>query len=87
MVTIVFEDRGQGFREWDIDPSGKVVAVRPYSESAWVGFMVVNEFVSLGDRLTIDLNNAAWRHLGLPDFATIAAPVAEVRKGGSTWVD
>lgn len=87
MVTIVFEDRGQGFREFDVDGTGRIVAVRPGADCVWRGFMVASEAVRIGGRLEIDLDNAAWTHLGLPEWIEIEAPVAEVRKGGSTWAD
>ena len=39
MLTIVFEDKGQEFREWDIQ-DGMVVECRPKQADIWVGTRV-----------------------------------------------
>lgn len=41
MKTLVFEDQGQDFLEWDIDDEDKVVACRPFQGFAWIGTMVL----------------------------------------------
>lgn len=42
MKTIVFEDHGQDFLEWDIDGKGIVVGCRPFQGSIWCGIRVLN---------------------------------------------
>lgn len=40
-TTIVFEDNGQDFIEWDVF-NGVVIASRPFQGSVWCGFSVIN---------------------------------------------
>ena len=42
MRTIVFEDDGQDFLEWDVDEKGVVVDCRPFQQNVWNGTKVVN---------------------------------------------
>lgn len=42
-ITIYFEDHGQDFLEWDIDPkSHKIVGCRPRQADLWVGVEVAD---------------------------------------------
>lgn len=41
MKTIIFEDNGQDFLEWDIDEEGKVVDCRPFQSAIWCGYRVL----------------------------------------------
>ena len=52
MITVVFEDHGQDFLEWDIE-GGIVVACRPFQTRFWVGKRVHNKTIGPGDKLTI----------------------------------
>lgn len=49
--TIVFEDHGQDFLEWDIDSRGEVIACRPFQSGIWVGVIVTNPDVEVGERV------------------------------------
>lgn len=42
MITIVFEDCGQDFLEWDVEPDGTVTASRPFQGWLWIGTRVTN---------------------------------------------
>ena len=42
MKTIVFEDHGQDFLEWEIDDKGVVTGCRPFQGSIWGGKRVLN---------------------------------------------
>lgn len=42
MKTLMFEDDGQDFMEWDIDGTGFVVACRPFQSFVWCGMRVVS---------------------------------------------
>lgn len=54
MITVVFEDDGQDFLEWDIDEEkGKVVACRPFQSDTWVGTYIHNKNIKPGDYLAI----------------------------------
>ena len=54
MKTIVFEDDGQDFLEWDLDPEGKVVECRPFQGDIWCGNVVVNHrTLRAGQRATV----------------------------------
>lgn len=55
MKTIVLEDHGQDFLEWDIDEKGVVVGVRPFQEWLWKGTRVLNKIVREGSILKIRL--------------------------------
>lgn len=39
--TLVFEDKGQDFLEWDLDRTGRVIACRPFQESVWKNTVIV----------------------------------------------
>jgi hypothetical protein len=53
LITIVFEDDGQDFLEWDIDGEGKVVGCRPFQGWVWNGTQVHNKDIKPGDHLDI----------------------------------
>lgn len=47
-MTVVLEDRGQDFLEFDIY-GGRIVATRPFQGDVWNGFEVLNETIAPGD--------------------------------------
>lgn len=53
MKTLVFEDHGQDFLEWDIDEKNIVIACRPFQEWLWKGYRVLNETIKPGSLLSI----------------------------------
>ncbi|WP_336834387.1 hypothetical protein [Sphingobacterium siyangense] len=42
MKKIHFEDNGQDFLWWEIDPDGVVVGCGPFQHNVWVGSTVIN---------------------------------------------
>lgn len=55
-VTVVFDDHGQDFIEWDIktqegESLGVVVDSRPFQASVWNGTRVVMDSLSVGEKL------------------------------------
>jgi hypothetical protein len=68
-ITVVFEDHGQDFLEFDIK-DGNVIAVRPFQSNTWSGLRVVNESISVGDYIALRLE---------PGVRTIAYQIIEVR--------
>lgn len=52
MITVVFEDQGQDFLEWDIK-DGTVVDCRPFQEWLWNGTKVHNTKILPGVILDI----------------------------------
>jgi hypothetical protein len=46
-MTVVLEDRGQDFLEFDIR-GGRIVASRPFQRWLWVGVEVTNQSLSIG---------------------------------------
>lgn len=52
-MTIVLEDHGQDFLEWDLDKKGEVVDCRPFQGWAWNGTIVHNKTIIPGDILDI----------------------------------
>ena len=61
--TIIFEDHGQDFLEWDIDAEGIVVETRPpleFQTRVWVNRKVVNPDVKRGDLVIIVLDELAY---------------------------
>lgn len=52
MLTIVLEDHGQDFLEWDIK-DGTVVGCRPFQGWLWNGTKVHNTNIQPGDMLVI----------------------------------
>lgn len=54
MKTIIFEDHGQDFLEWDIDTEGVVIDSRPFQALVWCGrTVVVNTSVVAGEYLEV----------------------------------
>lgn len=53
MKTIILEDHGQDFLEWDIDEKGVVVGCRPFQGSIWCGVKVRNKRPRKGSILRI----------------------------------
>lgn len=79
--TIVFEDHGQDFLEWDIDAAGKVVAVRPpfeFQVLAWVDRRVVNPEVRPGELVEVVVDELAYLE-DIEQTMPIKFPVKEVR--------
>lgn len=40
IITLVFEDKGQDFLEWDLDKNNVVVGCRPFQYRMWRGVKV-----------------------------------------------
>lgn len=55
ITTIKFEDHGQDFLEWDIDPDGNIIDCRPFQGSVWCKCRVQNdpEEIEVGDAIDI----------------------------------
>lgn len=49
ITTIIFEDHGQDFIEWDINENGEVINSRPFQSHVWSGGTVLNEELKAGD--------------------------------------
>lgn len=49
--TIVFEDCGQDFLEWDLDDIDRVVGCRPAQASTWIDCIVMNKVVKIGKKV------------------------------------
>jgi hypothetical protein len=65
--TIVFEDHGQDFLEWDLTVDGGVIGCRPFQASVWVGCRVVNFNVEVGDCVIyLSPNDGRERSIGYP---------------------
>lgn len=52
MQTIILEDHGQDFLEWDVE-NGVVVCCRPFQGDVWIGTKVHNTNIQPGDILEI----------------------------------
>ena len=63
MVTVLFEDDGQDFLEWDINDKGEVVDCRPSQGDIWIGTKVHNKDIQSGCRLDITTTDGVRRHL------------------------
>ncbi len=50
-TTIVFEDKGQDFLEWDLDENNEVVACRPAQGWVWIGSKVMNKVIKVGGKI------------------------------------
>jgi len=81
LKTIVFEDHGQDFLEWDIGIAGNVIDCRPFQAAIWVNKKVLNEDVNPGGFVRF-----ISRH---GEELTIKYPVKEViiNQGGAHEVD
>lgn len=57
VLRITFEDHGQDFRYWDVEPkSGKVLEARPFQGPTWTKMQVLNsETLVVGDLLSYQL--------------------------------
>lgn len=73
-LTIVLEDHGQDFLEWDVrwddgvrhpyapvEAAYEVIACRPCQEWYWKGTRVHNTDIKPGDTLHITLKGVAWK--------------------------
>ncbi len=70
--TILFEDHGQDFLEWDINELGEVVDSRPYQGWIWSGCMVLNlKELLAGDRISVDIETPRG-------FRTVNYPIKSV---------
>lgn len=71
-MTVVLEDHGQDFLEFDIQ-DGRIRETRPFQGFVWDGRKVVNKTIVVGDRIT----------LRMPDgVRNILYPVVAVRPLG-----
>lgn len=52
MKKIHFEDKGQDFLWWIIDPEGKVIDCGPFQKSFWVGSAVFLPDLEVGEPIT-----------------------------------
>lgn len=73
-MTVELEDRGQDFLELDIQ-HGRIVTARPFQHGVWSGRVVVNEALSVGDRIALQLEGGV---------RTLLYPVVAVRPMEST---
>lgn len=74
MTTIVFEDHGQDFLEWDVDDDGVVVGCRPFQAPFWCGVIVeYPDDLKPGDLVFFYRGNTVVNN--------IKYPVMEVRHG------
>ena len=55
MYTIIFEDDGQDFLEWDVDSNGEVIECRPFQEDVWFGTYIHDVDIQPGDYLDVTL--------------------------------
>lgn len=51
-MTVVLEDRGQDFLEFDIK-DGRVIAARPFQDEVWSGQEVLNTSIKIGECITL----------------------------------
>lgn len=79
MKTIILEDHGQDFLEWDIDAKGFVVACRPFQGSVWTGVQVLNKNLRAGSVLKLKLPKRL-RQPKQPDVITLKYRVKSMRK-------
>lgn len=63
--TVVFQDHGQDFLEWDLDVRGRVVASRPYQGDIWNGSRVLNQ-PEVGKLLSIKTRSVGQMALRYP---------------------
>ena len=73
MKTIVFEDHGQDFLEWDINRHGIVVGCRPFQEGVWKGTIVIDQDIHPGDRINIVRK-------GSPQVLYVKYPVEKIKE-------
>lgn len=71
VTAITLEDHGQDFLEWDLDEENVVVECRPFQAWAWEGIKVLNESITPGDFLEVELADGSR--------ATLKYPVATVK--------
>lgn len=58
VVTLVFEDHGQDFLEWGVEPTtGFIFSCEPFQADFWVGRRVTDRIAELkvGDRVSLDV--------------------------------
>lgn len=65
MQTIILEDHGQDFLEWDVE-NGEVVGCRPFQDWLWIGTKVHNEQIEPGDILDISTDAVGRTTLNYP---------------------
>ena len=77
MITVRFQDNGQDFLEWDIDPkSRKIVGCRPFQGSVWGGALVLTPLNDLRSGALITIQ------IGL-DLFTVRYPLRNVARRSS----
>jgi hypothetical protein len=79
MKTIVLEDHGQDFLEWDVDDKGVVVGCRPFQERIWKGTKIINKRPRSGSVLKISIRKDL-RVKGSPVVTTLKYRVESVRR-------
>ncbi len=77
-VTVVLEDHGQDFLEFDIQ-GRKIVATRPFQGAVWNGRHVINKSIVVGDRVILSTGDNTARAVNYP--VVEVRPLAKVAVG------
>jgi hypothetical protein len=72
-MTVVLEDHGQDFLEFDLDERGEIIETRPYQGRVLNGRKVLNKNLGVGDRLLLAADAFAGKSL------TIKYPVESIK--------
>lgn len=70
-LTVVFEDHGQDFLEWDLEPDADVptdyvvVACRPFQEWIWKGTKVHTDFQDCGPGAYLEITTPKGKRTNL----------------------
>lgn len=80
IITIIFEDHGQDFLEWDIDTKRKkVIGCRPFQSSIWVGANVYRKYlahIKPGEYINVCRGPITWSN----PVITLKYPIKRVIK-------
>jgi hypothetical protein len=61
MKTIVFEDCGQDFLEWDLDDEGTVIDCRPFQSWLWKGSRIAYpDPLKVGDQPEVETSEGRY---------------------------
>jgi len=71
-MTVVLEDHGQDFLEFDIK-NGQITATRPFQEWVWDGAVVFNETLVPGDFMVVRTRSGSGSRM-------FRYPITEVRE-------
>lgn len=71
-TVIHFEDEGQDFLKWTIDPKGKLIGCEPFQFSIWSKYLVTNKRFKVGG--FVHTIGTDWKPL------TIKYPIEKVEK-------